>query len=498
MGIDLGTTVCKSFVFDSEQQVLGSAASNVPLITLSGGEVEQDAEAWWRVTREVVRKAVGKMGEQADRIRGLSVSAQGISFVPVDADCRPLRRAFSWMDTRATEQMRSILSNMGEKEVFSITGKRCSECYVLPKLIWLREREPEIYKRTHKILMPLDFLLARMTTEFVTDHTMASGTMLYDITDRDWSPAILDLFGIESEKLPALRWAGAPVGRLRPRVAEELGLPDTTVVAVGGQDQKVAALGAGIDLDRTTASLGTAMAITQKSTRPVIDPNMRVPCFTYLVEGRWVIEGSADCCNILDWLKQTFFPDIRYMDLDAMAEREEMPRNPVSFCPFFSGAGPLHRSSLARGSVHGLDFSTSPGQIVRSFFESVAYLIRANIDVMEELSRPVRELRIFGGGAKSDVWCQIIADVINIPVNALNTSEAASVGAAILAGLGSKVFAGVEDAFPKIAIRTTFLPRKAFVKRYRDGYHEYAKLLDRNLAASGGEPADEGGKWAIV
>lgn len=196
------------------------------------------------------------------------------------------------------------------------------------------------------------------------------------------------------------------------------------------------------------------MAITQKCERPVIDPRMRIPCLSDVLPCRWLLEGSAICCSVLDWAKQAFFPGLADAELDRLAEAEEdRPYAPL-FLPYFSGSSvPFHDPS-ARGTLHGLDLFTTPGQIVRSIYEGIAFVLRANVEVMEGISRSVEGLRIFGGGSRSDVWCRIIADIVGRPVSALATPEAASVGAAILAGMGSGVFDRPEDAFVHLAVRT--------------------------------------------
>lgn len=481
VGIDLGTTVCKALVFDQNLRVLAAASRPLSLSTLSGAEIEQDAEGWWQAAALVAREALRESGCDARSVRGLGVSSQGISFVPVDGAGAPLRPAISWLDTRAVEQRRAVLDALSEQRVFAITGKRCSEAYVLPKLLWLRQHEPEVWAKTRRILMPLDFLLARLTGESVTDHTMASGTMLYDITRKEWSPRILDEFGLERSLLPEIRHGGEAAGRLRQTAADELGLSAGIPVAVGGQDQKVAALGAGIDLEKCTISLGTAMAITQKCGTPAIDAAMRIPCFADLLPERWLLEGSSVCCSILDWAKQAFYPGADWgavnRDVDAAAGAANAP----SMLPFFSGAPAPFFDPSARGTLTGLDLSTTPAQIIRSVYDGIAFLIRANIEVMESFARPVGELRIFGGGSKSDPWCGIIADTVRRPVSALATSESASVGAAILAGMAGGVFARPEDAFPHLTVRTSYDPRPERAAACDEGYARFRSLAGQLL-----------------
>jgi sugar (pentulose or hexulose) kinase len=227
------------------------------------------------------------------------------------------------------------------------------------------------------------------------------------------------------------------------------------------------------------------MAITQKCEKPVIDPQMRMPCFTDLLPGRWVLEGSAVCCSILDWAKETFFAGLSDGELNRMAQEAADRAHPPVLLPFFSGASAPFHDPGARGTLHGLDLSTTPGQIVRSIYEGIAFLVRANLEVIEKISRPVEGLRIFGGGSRSDVWCGIIADAVQRPVSALATPESASVGAAILAGKGSGVFERVEDAFTHVEVRTSYEPRVQSAAHYDGMYREFQRLSSILLRQGG-------------
>jgi len=481
IGLDLGTTACKGALLDLELNLLMSAEQSYPLMTLSAEEIEQDANHWWEVSKAVLQRLVSGSGIDPADVLAVSISAQGLSFVPVDRRGDPIRNAFNWLDTRAGRQRAEILGEFDERTLFSITGKRASTAYALPKLLWLKQEEPEIYSRCHKILMAMDFIVARLCGRFVTDHTMAGGTLYYDIHQRSWSRTILERFQLDQDKLPGIEWSGTAAGTLRKEVAEELGLTDRVLVCVGGQDQKVAAMGAGIDLERTTISLGTAMAITQKCLQPVTDQQMRIPCFTDLLNGRWVLEGSGIGTSCLDWLRATFFENLSYDELNAMVSAEDGKRNGVFLFPFFMGPDTLHPVQGIQGFLYGLNFSTTRNQIVKSAFEGLAYQIRENIAVMEDISKPVRELRVFGGGSKSKVWNQLIADVTAKPVVSLFTSETGCVGAGILAGLGAGAYSSAEQAFRHLRIQTVYEPRATVAEQYAEQYREYLRIQHRMI-----------------
>jgi len=503
IGIDIGTTLCKCVIIDKDLAVHGSASRRMQISVQSGGVVEQDAEEWWDACCATISEVLKLSDVKAENVRTIGISSQGISFVPVDKNCTPLRPAFSWMDMRASLQTERIRSIIDEKDLFSITGKRCNAAYTLPKLLWFKENEAEIYYKTFKILMPLDFLIARFSGEFVTDHTMASGTMLYDIKAGVWSNFLLEKFDLKKELLPKLQWSGEPVGTIRKEVADKLGLPASIIIGVGGQDQKIAAFGAGINKSRATISLGTAMAILRQNEEPMLDSFMRIPCFAGLAKGSWIIEGSSDCCNILDWMKATFSPNLDYSGINKLVETIDQENNSILILPFFSGAGSPFNIQEARGMFSGLDFSVSLAHLFKGFYESIALLIRYNLEVMQEISGSFDELRIFGGGAKSNVWCQIIADANDKPVSKLVTSEAASIGAAILGGQSCGYFidTALENRRPAekyeenaikdkekrkyyndfINIGTIFQPKEKYKIYYEKKYREFHNMVERTL-----------------
>jgi xylulokinase len=476
IGIDLGTTVCKALVFDSLLRVRAGASRRLGLAALSGSRIEQDAEEWWSAAAEVTREAVAGAGIDPAAVAGLAVSSQGITVVPVDGGGAPLRGALTWMDTRALDQARRVARRFGEKRIFALTGKRCSEQYTLPKLLWLQEHEPRILDECARLLMPLDFLTERLTGECLTDPSMASGTMLFDVGRRAWSARILDAFGLDERKLPGVVPGAAAVGALRPAAAEALGLPPGVTVAMGGQDQKVAAIGAGIDLEACTLSLGTAMALTRKTDRPVLDRLMRVPGFADPLPGRWVLEGSAVCCAILDWARSTLLGGAGWGELDRLAAEAEGKPGPALLLPFFCGSPAPYPDPRARGALCGLDLATSPGQIVRAVFDGIAFLVRDNLAVMEELGGPVPELRLFGGGSRSAVWRQILADAARRPVRAVGTPEAGALGAAMLAGTAAGVFADVAAAQALSSPAAEHAPRGEAADRYDERYGEWSAL----------------------
>lgn len=486
LGIDLGTTGIKAAICTPEGHLLGDSYFEYPLSRPEPGIVEQDADLWWELAQDAIRQALFAAHVEGNTVRAMSVSSQGISFVPVDEAGHTLGQSINWLDSRATAEAATISQRYSDAELFHLTGKRASPSYVLPKLLWLRDHEPQTYSRTHKFLMGHDFLVYKLTGEYVTDHSMAGGTLLYDITELRWSKELATAFQIDIEQLPTVDWSGTPVGTLNPDVAQELGLSKETVVAVGGQDQKCAALGANIRPGVATVSLGTASAITCLTDQPLLDPGRRIPTFPFVVRGFWDLEGVVSTAGgAFRWLKETLFPEASYDTLTNMASQSPLGANGVSFYPYLSGAGSPHWQSGAWGTFGGLSLASTAGDIVRSVLEGVSFQIRENLEIIEDMDIPIEELVLFGGGARSPFWSQMISDIAGKPVSATEMVDVANWGACVLAGLAAGIFSGDILTQPAAGdILGQWSPRPDSVARYDEVYQQYRRFEGRLLDAN--------------
>lgn len=441
LAIDLGTTGCRSMLFDSGFQVVAASYEEYPLITPREGWVEQDATLWWQLTLRTARQAIEMAGIDPGAIRGISVSSQGITLVPVDEQLEPLCNAISWLDTRAQGQTQRLGQQLGAQALFHHTGKPLNACYTLPKLLWLLENRPELCSRAYKFLMPMDYLLAKLTGVCVTDHSMASGTQLYDISNCCWSRKILSLCGISESQLPALGWSGQRVGTVLPQVAAQLGLRPDCLVALGAQDQKCAALGAGLAGSVMTLSLGTAGAITKLWSAPEIQRCTCVGWCGYVRPGTWVTEGvinTAGTC--LRWVRDLLFPGEDYEAINREAAQALEQGSSLLFYPYMGGPSAPDYYPDAQGSFYGLSLSTRRGHMAAAVMEGVAFQVRILLEAMEAYGT-VDSLVLFGGGAKSPLWCQIMADITGMQICVPVTEEAAGAGAAMLAAqaLGQRI-----------------------------------------------------------
>jgi xylulokinase len=477
IGLDLGTTGCKAVVADCFGHILGQEYIEYPLI-FSGGHIEQDASLWWELSCMAVASATVRSGVKKEEIKAISAASQGISFVPVDIGLSPLGNAISWLDTRAKKETGEIEKIFDEREIFKRTGKRISEAYVLPKLMWQKKHKRGMYKKTHKFLMAHDFIIAKMTGECVTDHTMAGGTLLYDIAKRRWSEAIAGAFGIDIALLPQIRQSGTSAGALKPEAAGMMGLPENLPVAIGGQDQKVAAYFALRGKKAATLSLGTAGAMEFIVSKPVFDKKMRLPLFPFTEEGKWTLESVISTAGAsLKWYRNTFFEGEPYDALNKAAEKSKPGSGGVYFYPHFGMAGSPHWRSNQKGAFCGLLLDTASEDMTRSVLEGIAFQIKENLDICEVLSEKTNDLIVFGGGSQSAVWCQIIADVTKKTIQALPYPDAAAQGAAMLA-LEERGIMYQGDG----GDLTKYAPNEENSKKYAEIYKDYRdtekKLLD--------------------
>lgn len=414
IGIDLGTTAVKCALYRESEKL--AEYNREYALYADGAYAEQDAEDWKKNITAGIRQMVEETG--VTDIAGISISSQGITVVPVDETGKPIAMAISWLDSRAEEELREVLSAVDEKTLYEITGKPASSAYSLPKLRWLSKYKKELVDKAYKLLLPLDFLNGWLCGSFTTDMSMASGTMMYDTEKREWNKELLALSGIPEEKLPAILPMGADLGEILPSVAEEFGINGGTRIYLGAQDQKAAALGAGFTSSVATLSLGTASAMIFSADKK---KGGNTPRFAF-DERNTVYEAVIGTSGAaVRWLCNTLgFSSYREMDEAA----EEAGRSGgVCFALGFDSCD---------GGISNLSLGTSRGQIAYALYESIAKRIGESFSSDDG----IEEIRVFGGGANCPLWCNLIAKHTGKTVALLTSNETAVHGAVMLASGG--------------------------------------------------------------
>lgn len=473
LAIDLGTTGCRSILFDAGLNLLADSYREYTLDTPKEKWAQQDADLWWSLTLQTAKETITKSRVNPKLIDGISISSQGITVVPVDENLNPVYPAQTWLDVRAEEQTTRLEAEWGTRAAFTHTGKRIDACYTLPKLLWLQDEKPDVFEKAWKFLMPLDFLLAKFTGNCVTDHSMASGTIMYDIKNQCWSSEVLERYHIPMEKLPTLMWSGESAGYVQTAVAAELGLRADCVVAVGAQDQKCAALGVGLSDEVMTISLGTACAIEKLWNEAKTESDVSIPWSSYVRAGVWTTEAVINtAASSLRWLRDVMFPGCDYDTITAEAYAARERGSSLIFYPYLSGGDGLNRFAEATGCFYGASLASTRGDFALAVLEGVAFQIRSILEAMDAYGN-VHTLVLFGGGAKGDFWCQIIADITGMELTVPVTNEAAGAGAAIMAGQGTGEFS--LDNPPSIPYAKKYIPGKN-TQSYQRKYEKYCAM----------------------
>lgn len=447
LALDVGTSGCRAEVFTLDGRSLGRCYREYGVATPVPGAAEQDPQQWWQAVAACANQTRADRSDTRAVAVGLSV--QGHTWVPVDAAGRALRPALTWLDARAATQARRLLEERGAGFWGSLAGKLPGPWHLLSQWLWLRETEPEVARRAARCMFCHDWLVERLTGEAVTDPTHAATSLLYDIQRWEWSGLAAE-YGLPEGALSPVAPAGSVAGRVTDTdVASALGAEVGAVVAVGAQDQKCAALAAGLDETTATVSMGTAIAIEAPVSEPRFDPELgAIPCFPWLEHGRWVLEAPMTSGGgAFRWLRDLLAETeaTSFSRLIAEAERVPPGAEGVRFLPYLAGSGAPYWQSEATAAFTGMTLRTGRGHLTRALLEGVACDIRANVDCMRQLGCAMERLRLFGGGARSDLWPQIIAAICGVPTDGCAEAEAATRGAAMLAaravGADPRVFA---------------------------------------------------------
>jgi xylulokinase len=451
IGLDIGTSGCKAIVFDTDGALLGSASREYPIDIPHPTWAEQDAELVWTRAQDALREAIVKAGP-GDRIAALGLSVQGEAVIPVDADGNALRPAILGMDMRTGEQNAWLVATFGAEYLFERTGMPIHTVNTLPKLVWFKEHAPDIWTHASRFLLYEDFIINKMTGRPAISHCLASRTQAYDLPDGCWSPHILQTIGLDAARLAEVQPSGVAAGLMRPALARSLGLAEPPLVVTGGHDQACGALGAGLTRPGLAdVSTGTAEVVEMAMATPALNDVLRkgnISVYAHVVPGLYVamvLNQSGGL--VLRWYRDTFCQaevlqaQTRGQSAYDLILADASPEpSPLIVLPHLSGSGTPWFDTASKGAVLGLTFGTTQRDVAKAILEGLTFELRINFDLLSEGGVVINELRAIGGGARSDLWLQLKADILGIPVVAPAVTEAACLGAALLAGVGAGLY----------------------------------------------------------
>jgi xylulokinase len=480
LGIDASTTGVKALVIDESGQVKGSATSEIPLSTPKPLWSEQDPADWWNGAVNSIRTVLGQTGLVGDQIKAVGLTGQMHGLTLLDQAGAVLRPAILWNDQRTGAQCDEIRARLGKKRLVEITGNDALTGFTAPKILWVREHEPEIYDQVRQILLPKDYVRFKLTEAYATDRAGAAGTLLLDLKTRDWSTEVLAALQIPAEWLPPTHEGPEVTGPISAEAAAATGLKAGTPVVGGGGDQAAQAVGVGaVQPGLIALTLGTSGVVFASAGEPFIEPEGRLHAFCHAVPGRWHMMGvMLSAAGSLRWYRDTLAPGLDFDNLLEPAAAIAPGSEGLLFLPYLTGERTPHPDPWARGAFVGLTIRHTQAHFSRAVLEGVAFGLRDGFELMKAAGlTAIKQVRVSGGGARSPLWRQILADVLNVSLVTVNTTEGAAFGAALLAGVGAGAWPDVDTACQTtINLTGTTEPQAVGVAGYEPIYALYRSL----------------------
>ena len=474
IGVDLGTSAVKLLLMEESGKICGSVSREYPLYFPQPGWSEQKPEDWWDAVCDVMKELLA--GIDGKEVGGISFGGQMHGLVILDENDEVIRPAILWNDGRTQKQVDYLNNEIGKDKLSSYTANIAFAGFTAPKLLWVKENEPDNFARIRKIMLPKDYIAYKLSGTHCCDYSDASGMLLLDVKNRCWSKEMLEICDVKEEQMPKLFESYEVVGTLKPELAEAFGMSKDCKIAAGAGDNAAGAVGTGTVGDgQCTISLGTSGTIFISSEKFGVDENNALHAFAH-ADGHYHLMGcmlSAASCNKW-WMEEIIGTK------DFAGEQENITKlgeNHVFFLPYLMGERSPHNNPMARGTFIGMTMDTSRADMTQAVLEGVAFALRDSLEVARKLGIPITRTKICGGGAKSPLWRKIIANVLNLKVDVIEAEEGPGMGGAMLAAVACGVYDSVEDAAAKIVrVVKTIEPEPELVEKYEDRYRKFAQI----------------------
>lgn len=480
MGIDVSTTGVKALLLDEKGELRSSATTELQLSTPRPLWSEQNPVDWWNGAITSIQLALQEAGISGDQVAAIGLTGQMHGLTMLDEKGEVLRPAILWNDQRAGAQCNEIRERIGKTRLIQITGNDALTGFTAPKILWVRDHEPEVFAKVRKILLPKDFVRFKLTGSYDTDRAGAAGTLLVDVRTRDWSSEVLDALEIPAEWLPSTHEGPEITSEICPEAAEVTGLKVGTPVVGGGGDQAAQAVGVGaVQPGIVALTLGTSGVVFASTDEPFIEPEGRLHSFCHAVPNRWHLMGvMLSAGGSLRWYRDNLASEVSYDALLAQASEITPGSEGLLFLPYLTGERTPHNDPLARGAFVGLTVRHTQPHLTRAVLEGVAFGLRDGFEMMRSAGlTQINQVRASGGGARSALWLEILANVLNVELVTVNVTEGAAYGAALLAGTGVGVWPDVDSACrATVQQANAFSPASEAVAQYEDVYICYRQL----------------------
>ena len=476
IGVDLGTSSVKLILMEPTGNIVNTVSKSYPIDFPKPGWSEQNPYDWYEKTCEGIKELVA--GYDADKVAGISFGGQMHGLVILDENDKVIRPAILWNDGRATKECDYLNNVIGKDKLTEYTANIAFAGFTAPKILWVKENEPENFKKIARIMLPKDYLAYRLTGVHCTDVSDASGMLLLDVKKRDWSDEMIKICDISREQLPRLYESYEKVGCLTKEAAEVLGLSENVIVAAGAGDNAAAAVGTGTVGDgMCNISLGTSGTIFISNKEFGVDNNNALHSFDH-ADGNYHLMGcmlSAASCN--GWWMDGILKDTDYKAAQECITDYMLGNNHVYFLPYLMGERSPHNNPLARATFTGMTMDSTRTDMTQAVLEGVAFAIRDSFEVAKSLGINVTETKICGGGAKSPLWRKMIANIMNLKVDVVESEEGPALGGAMLAAVGCGAYPDVEAAAAKIVkVVDTVEPDTELTTKYEERYQQFRKI----------------------
>ena len=476
IGIDLGTSAVKLLLMDAEGKILNVVSREYPLEFPHPGWSQQNPEDWRKAVMEGVPELIA--GIDGSQVAGIGCGGQMHGLVVLDENDNVIRPAILWNDGRTAKQVDYLNNEIGKQKLSQLTANIAFAGFTAPKILWMREEEPENYAKIAKIMLPKDYVNYILTGVHACDYSDASGMLLLDVEHKCWSKEMLEICGVTETQMPQLFESYAPIGKVKPDVAKALGLGDNVVVAAGAGDNAAAAVGTGVvGQGGCNISLGTSGTVFISSKSFGVDDTNALHAFAH-ADGGWHLMGcmlSAASCN--KWLMDEVLKTSDYAAEQAPITEDKLGRNHVFFLPYLMGERSPINDTNARGTFIGMTMDTTRADLTQAVLEGVAYAIRDSVEVARSLGIEINTSKICGGGAKSPLWKQIFANVLNAELECLESEQGPGMGGAMLAMVAAGEYSSVQEVCDKfVKVASVVKPEPELVKLYEQRYQQFRKI----------------------
>ncbi len=489
IGIDIGTTGTKTVLINENGKCIAGSTIEYPLDTPKQGWAEQDPGFWWDAAVKTIKDVLFKSNVSGKDIKGIGLSGQMHGSVFLDKNGAVIRPAILWCDQRTEEECEYITGKIGKSRLIELTCNPALTGFTAPKILWLRNNEPENYEKINKVLLPKDYIRFKLTGEFASEVSDASGTLLFDVSNRKWSKTVIEELELDFDILPECYESYEVSGRISRAVAAETGLAEGIPVVGGGGDQAAGALGNGIvEEGIISATLGTSGVVFAFSEKPERDPEGRLHTFCHAVPGKWHVMGVMLAAGgSFRWLRDTFCQEEvdsakkqevdPYEIMTALAEKTTAGSEGLVFLPYLSGERTPYPDPKARGAFIGLTLRHEKKHIIRSVMEGITFGMNDSLRLIRAMNIKISHIRLSGGGGKSKFWRRMQADIYNTDTASINMDEGPAFGVALLAAVGTGCFRSIEEACKNsIDVINKYKPDNKQVEIYQKYYEQYRLL----------------------